>query len=163
MKPLTAEYVRSFLNYDSKTGIFIWIAPRYGITVGKIAGSSHHSGYRTIRMNGKVYQQHRLAWLYITGKWPDGEIDHINCVRSDNRFANLRVVTKTINLQNRKRSRVDNKSGLLGVGYFAPNNKWRARIQVNGKQIYLGHHATKELAHAAYLEAKRRLHKGNTL
>lgn len=89
------------------------------------------------------------------------EAGDINGVRSDNRWANLRMVSRSVNNQNQRRARKDNKSGLLGV---RPNRaRWAASIFVYGKKHHLGTYDTAEEAHAVYIKAKRGLHVGNQL
>jgi hypothetical protein len=104
---------------------------------------------------------HRLAWMYVYGKWPRNDIDHINGNPLDNRIENLRDVTELGNNQNLRRPKKGNISGFLGV---APNHsRWLAKITVSGKQIYLGTYNTPEEAHQAYLAAKRVLHSTCTI
>lgn len=156
---ITAELIRERLNYDIETGVFTWrTSPRTPCKVGRVAGSRDVHGYLQLNIGGSVLKVHRLAWLYVNGEWPAGDIDHINGVRSDNRMCNLRVVTNAINCQNKRDPLPANKAGFLGV---SPNNGlWRAKIQLNRKQHHLGYFKTPEEAHEAYLEAKRRLHEG---
>lgn len=108
---------------------------------------------------------HRLAWVHVHGSWPAGDIDHINGDKLDNRIANLRDVTRSVNKENMRSARGDNKVGLLGVHVRRQNTTrpYVASIRVSGKLIHLGAHNTPEAAHAAYLEAKRRLHSGCTI
>jgi len=155
------------LYYDKTTGVFTWTKSlRTARWVGKQAGWIDKQGYRYIRINKRLYSAHRLAWFYVTGRWPsDGVVDHINGNPMDNAFNNLRDVTKKINQENRRKASIQNKSGLLGV---SPNGKrWAATINTseNGvcKHLYLGTFDTPELAHANYVQAKRRLHKGCTI
>lgn len=157
---ISADELRATLSFDPATGRFIWLRP-YGTKtkIGSVAGGrSKHQGYSVIWINKKSYRAHRLAWLYMTGAWPIGEIDHINGDRSDNRIANLRDVTAKQNQQNRRYARPDNVSSLIGAGWIASRKKWRARICLDRRSIYLGYFDTKELAHDAYLQAKRNLH-----
>lgn len=80
---------------------------------------------------------HRLAWLYVTGVWPEHQIDHIDGDGLNNRWDNLREVTNQENQQNRKRmSR--NTSGVIGVSFDKGMQKWSARIKAAGKYQYLG-------------------------
>lgn len=154
---LTAERLRSVLTYDADTGVFRRsVLNRTRYPVGKIAGTPHSSGYIAIGINGKSYKAHRLAWLYVFGEWPTGEIDHINCIKDDNRIANLRVSTRAQNMQNRVAARLDNKLGVLGVSKVG--NRYYARIAAGSVQKYLGIHKTIEAAHSAYLQAKGELH-----
>jgi hypothetical protein len=104
---------------------------------------------------------HRAAWLYVHGKWPNGQIDHINGDRSDNRISNLRDVSHSVNQQNVHRPRRDNASGFLGV--TRQKNLWTSQVTVSGKTLHLGLFKTPEEAASAYLEAKRKHHTGCTI
>ena len=160
---LTVQRGKELLNYDEQTGIFVRrTAPNNSTKVGAIAGTDTNCGYRAIVIDGKQYLAHRLGWLYVTGKWPQNQIDHINGRRSDNRFSNLRDVTCSVNGQNQRRPH--SPGGTLGT-YLEPrcHNRWTARICVDGVQMYLGMFATAEIAHAAYLAAKRKHHPGCTI
>ncbi len=154
---LTAERVREVLDYDPETGVFT----RRGDTF-KTVEHKHGLGYRTMRIDGSVLLSHRVAWLWVHGRWPVGEIDHINGVRDDNRLTNLRDVSRGYNMQNLKSAQSNNKhSGLLGV--YRNRSKWIARIMVDGVYYHLGTFEIPEEAHQCYLGAKRLLHPGNTL
>ena len=97
--PLTAEQLRAVLEYHPETGVFFWrdrpnIRPSANARRGTMAGTrTSKNGYVSICINGRIRYAHRLAWLYIHGQWPKGEIDHINEKRRDNRIANLREAT----------------------------------------------------------------------
>lgn len=105
-----------------------------------------NKGYFRIRVDQKLYYAHRLAWLYVYGKWPKEEIDHINSNRLDNRLINLREATRTENLRHKPTPK--GISELKGV--TKARQKWRAQCKVNGITHYLGVHATKEEAHEVY-------------
>ena len=154
---MTADKLRNLLAYNPATGHFTW-KQRVAkcIQIGGIAGNTNKIGYVTIGLCKKVYKAHRLAWLYTYGSWPNGLIDHINGVKSDNRLFNLRVVNETGNSENVRKPNKRNKSGFMGV--ISYQNKWRANITVNKKTKWLGDYATPEEAHAAYLGAKRLHH-----
>lgn len=129
--------------------------------VGAIAGYEDRHGHLRVRFNGKEYAVHRLVWLYVTGNFPEGEIDHINGIRSDNRFSNLRDVPHRTNMENRKKAAAHNISGVLGV--TKRGDSYMARIKINGKQVILGSFASASDAHVNYLIAKRQSHDGCTL
>ena len=150
------------LAYEPSTGILTWREkPSRGVKVGTIAGEEKKEGYRRVKLGGEYEYAHRIAWFIMTGKAPDPEIDHRNTVRNDNRWDNLREATSTINKENRRRARSDSKTGVLGA---MPNKDgFMARIKVNGKMHYLWTYPTTEQAHTVYIEAKRKLHYGNTL
>ena len=157
MKIISPEEVADILKYDSESGIFTWIKPRPKVRVGNIAGSLSADGYVRVTIYHRRYMAHRLAWLFTYGQWPPHEIDHIDGNRSNNKACNLRLSTSAENNQNISLGK-NNKSGYLGVGWLASSNAWRAQIQVSGKNKYLGLFSTAELAHAAYLEEKKKIH-----
>lgn len=159
---LTQNRLKEILHYDPYTGVFTRRLKQSGVRQKSISGSVTNAGYLVTSVDQKVYKCHRLAWLYMTGKWPDGEIDHINCIRSDNRFENLRVVTRAQNMENQRKAQKSNKSsGVLGV--FKNGSGFAARISHNNSKVYLGTFKTIEEASAAYVAAKRLLHLGCTL
>src|SRR6516164_9069354 len=91
---LTADRLRNVLKYAPATGIFRWkISASTRAPVGTIAGTRNGRGYRQIRIDGRPYSASRLAWLYMTGKWPNSENSYINGKPSDTRWANLRKAT----------------------------------------------------------------------
>lgn len=159
---LTADRLREVLRYDPETGVFTWLVCMSNARSGAVAGGVRADGYWRIGVDKIVYLAHRLAWLYVNGEWPSNQIDHIDGSRSNNRINNLRDVSNDVNQQNRRWARSDNiSSGLIGVGM--KRGKWRARIQVGGVLRQIGTFDTPEEAHAAYLDAKRRLHVGCTI
>jgi hypothetical protein len=106
------------------------------------------------------------AWLYVHGEWPKHTIDHINGIRSDNRIENLRDVPTRTNLENTRSQSRKNETGFMGVSRNKTSvraDSWVAAITVNRKTIHLGVYETPEQAHAAYIQAKRRLHEGCTI
>ena len=146
---LTAARLRELLHYDQDTGVFLRRR-------GTIAGTVRKNKYIEIRIDGFNWMAHRLAWLYVYGVPPNGQIDHINRVRADNRICNLRVATPKQNQENRSIQR-NNKSGCPGVHFSNHSKKWRARIKHHGVFVELGLHKDFESAKAAYLEARQRL------
>lgn len=158
MKALpTLEEVREHLSYDPATGVFTWVKPRCSrMHPGALAGSRKPEGYVRIYF-GRMILAHRLAWFYVHGEWPTGEIDHINGNRADNRIANLRVATHAENGRNRGANRT-NSLGLKGVSWHPQAKMWRARIHVDRKQHCLGYFLKPEDAHAAYCAAADKLH-----
>lgn len=153
---LTAQRLRDALSYNPDTGEFTNLYYRgANAKAGTVAGCPE-AGYMRIKLDGVLHRAHRLAWLYMTGEWPAGEVDHIDGVRSNNKWANLRCTTKSQNLQNRKRAAKTSKTGILGV---SPNGSgFQATIRINNVGHYLGTYKTVERAQAVYLEAKRALH-----
>jgi hypothetical protein len=151
---------REMLDYDPLTGIFRWKIDRvHNAKAGDIAGYKDSLGYMRLSIFGMKYLCHRLAWLITTGSWPTKNIDHVDGDRRNNRFSNLRDVSQMTNIQNQRVSRRNGK--LLGVS--KNRKRWAATIMACGKKTYLGTFDTQELAHEAYVEAKRRLHEGCTI
>jgi HNH endonuclease len=95
---LTANRLRKLLNYDPATGVFRWrVGRQHRVNVGDVAGCIvRPKGHRMIGVDGKRYLANRLAWLYMTGKWPKLEINYLNRNASDTRWANLREMTPRI-------------------------------------------------------------------
>lgn len=157
------EVVRDLFNYDPETGIVTW--RRKGVrsaVIGQRVGYAHSAGYLQVYFTGYYPQVlHRIAWAITHGEWPPVFIDHINGVKDDNRLCNLRLATDAQNHQNLKRARKDNLSGFLGV--TRSRARFVATIAWEGKRKYLGVWPTAEEAHAAYIEAKRKLHPFGTL
>ena len=158
---LTAARLRELLHYDESTGLFTRIATdnkwqKLGLACGQ--RMSNPLEYSRIRIDGAPYKAHRLVWLYVTGVWPTQFVDHINGNKQDNRFSNLRDVSRKVNGQNRRSAQCNSKTGLLGVQ--KRRNRWAATIIIDKTRLWIGTFDTPDAAHAAYLAAKRRLHDG---
>lgn len=151
---LTLQRLREVLHYDPSTGVFV---RRLGPRAGAPAGAHDSQGHRQIRVDGRLYLAHRLAWLYMTGAWTESDTDHKNGIRDDNRWDNLRACTNQQNAQNQVR-RVNNRSGYLGVSWHATDRKWVAQIQTRGEKVTLGRFDDPLVAHQAYLAAKAEKH-----
>lgn len=161
---LTPEQLRAALDYSPATGILTWrhrrdVLPRVNTRyAGKAAGCPDGQyGYISIRLNDRLYQAHRLAWLWMTGAWPEDMIDHRDMNPANNAWNNLRPATKAENMRNQG-TPVHNKSGLKGASFDRRTQKWVAQIQVDGKNNYLGRFDTPDAAHTAYREAAAKLH-----
>lgn len=137
---VTQDRLKNQLNYNPRTGDFTWQAARSGVKLGSTAGAYTLNGYRNIQIDCERVMSHQLAWLYVYGRWPDDQIDHINGIRDDNRIENLRDVTHTENMHNQKRPK-NNRSGVVGVSWAGGrSDKWYATICVHRKFINLGHY-----------------------
>lgn len=161
-RKFTAQELRALIDYEPQTGQFTWrVNRRKKAMAGATAGFVNSRGYITIGVYGWPYPAHRLAWLHHYGKWPTLAIDHINGVKTDNRLCNLREATCSVNNQNIVAASSRSHSGFRGVSQ-SPNKhrRWEARIRLNGRTHFLGVFDTPEIAHAAYLKAKKRLHEG---
>ena len=135
---LTQELLKKLLHYDPETGVFTCKIGRGAAKYGSVAGGIEAYGYVGIRIHYKRHKAHRLAWLYMTGEFPAHQIDHINHIRDDNRFSNLREVTPAENSRNVHIRKV-NVSGVNGVHWDKLNRKWKVSIGVNGKHIHGGY------------------------
>jgi len=131
--------------------------------VGAVAGFDTALGYRAIRVDGRLYQAHRLIWLHVFGVWPAAEIDHRNGNGFDNRLSNLRSATSSLNKQNRHAARSDSHTGVLGVTFDKRRSRYFARIRIDGRQRFLGSYDSPGAAHLAYINAKRANHPGCTI
>lgn len=152
---ISQNKLKELLKYDPDTGNFIWLANcPFNLKPQTRAGYRNSQEYVMITIRGTAYSAHRLAWLYMTGRWPKNQIDHINHIRFDNRFENLREVTLQENHQNLSIN-IRNKTGVLGVSWDKNRLRWRARIGIGGKDISLGF--TKNFNEAADLRRKGEL------
>lgn len=161
MIELTAQRLREVLLYNPETGVFTRLVGNgRNVKAGDIAGNTHRTGYRHVMVDSKAYAAHRLAWLYVHGVWPSGDIDHMNGDPADNRIENLRDVPERYNMQNERRPRKSSTSGFMGVRWREERQCWVAELRIDGKRRRLGAFKSPEDAHAAYLEAKRKHHPG---
>lgn len=160
---LTQDNLKGVLRYEPETGEFSRVRAKQP---QRKVGGVGLSGYLQIDVAGRIYYAHRLAFLWMVGYWPKNQIDHINGNKLDNRWVNLRDVTVRVNQENRRAAKSNNEIGLLGVSRrsVCPGNKpFVARLMAYGKLEHCSYHTTPEEAHAAYLDAKRKYHEGNTL
>lgn len=154
---ITQSQLKEILHYDPETGQFTWrVATRGRIKAGGIAGSNNGSGYIRITVDNNQYFAHRLAWFWMTGSWPIGNIDHRDRDRANNAWGNLREATQSQNMANTTTQRT-NSLGLKGV-YLVSPGRYRAQIRVQGKNHNLGRFDTPEEAHAAYVTAAKKYH-----
>lgn len=144
---LTSEQVRSAVQYEPETGVFT----RMFQSGPRVCGSKTDSGHILIYVRGALYKAHRLAWIIMTGEWPDCEIDHINRDPSDNRWENLRSVSRCENVMNRTAfyRKYDLPRGVTKYG----TTRCLAQMKYKRKQYTIGIFDTPEEAHAAYIAA----------
>lgn len=154
---LTLDYLHVIIDYNPETGIFTWIMKkplsrgRLSKKIGRIVGWSAN-GYLAVTINNKDYYLHRLAWFYMTGEWPEHDIDHKDLNKKNNKWNNLRKATHIENCRNRFINK-NNTSGYKGVSWDKKNKKWAANIHINYKKKFIGYYNTAELAHEAYCKA----------
>lgn len=152
---ITHSRLKQLLDYDPETGVFTWLDDRNCGVKHKVAGSLSNQGYITMSIDGNHYSAHRVAIFYMTGIWPK-IVDHINCIRNDNRYINLREIDHKTNIRNRAGPNRNGSIGMLGVSKC--RNRFRSQIVVNGERIHLGVFSTPEKAHEVYLKAKCKYH-----
>jgi hypothetical protein len=131
---ITQKRLKELLSYNPATGIFTRLNLRGNWTN---AGGYDRQGYRRINIDGDYYFCHRLAFLYMEGDFPKDATDHINHIRDDNRWSNLRCADAALNSRNNS-IRKDNTSGVVGVTWHKGDKKWQAQISSGLKNIYLG-------------------------
>jgi hypothetical protein len=155
---ITQKQLKSKLSYSPIVGVFEWRTAGRRITQGGLAGGvCRDSGYVVIGVMGKNYLAHHLAWLYMTGDWPEMDIDHKDGDRSNNAFSNLRLATKRQNQWNKAISPL-NSSGEKGVSFDKSTQKWRGQVGLGDKRVHVGLFKTKEEATAAVRERRQELH-----
>jgi hypothetical protein len=154
--PFDEDYLRSILEYNPETGRWTWlITPRHGqIKKGDPAGNIT-GAYRTIMINQRSYLSATLAWLYMTGEWPRFEVDHIDRIKTNDRWNNFRLATRRQQMGNAFWS--NNTSGAKGVYWHRRSGKWCAQIQVNRLVSNLGYYDKIEDA----IEARRKASEKN--
>ena len=127
---MTQAELKDILEYNPETGSFRWVAigkgRRYDV------GSVDSVGYRCIRIDYIQHKAGRLAWLYVTGSWPTGQIVHKDGNLSNLKWANLADCTKSEVQHLRTRPPEHNTSGILGVRFRSRDNVWIASCQING-------------------------------
>ncbi len=129
---ISQEYVSSLISYDPETGIFRWKINKCHVNIDDIAGHIAISGYNLIKIDQRKWPAHRLAFLIMEGKLPDNQVDHINKIRSDNRWSNLRHATHKQNHENRT------VHDMRGIRFEEDRGKWLSRIKHNGVSKNLG-------------------------
>lgn len=157
--PLTYRRLTEVLRYDPASGVFTWLKTLSNRNpAGRQAGSPDKHGHILICVDGVKYAAHRLAWLYMTKRWPTHEIDHRDLNAGNNKWENLREATHQQNVRNVGR-KSHNKTGFNGVcRHSQAKHKFVAQITVDGRPKYIGLFNSPEEAHEAYVEASRRHH-----
>lgn len=139
---LTQETLKELVHYNPDTGIFTWRTSSPWRTAGTEIGyeikATCGKKYRKVRLVGEMYLVHRLAFLYVTGAFPEADVDHENGNGLHNWWDNIRDVPRLENSRNRKLNH-NNKSGCTGVLWYPRYGKWVSRIGMKGKKITLGY------------------------
>ena len=150
--------LKEYMDYEPDTGVFTWKRHRsQTATKGTQVKCKDPKGYIILGWNRRNYRAHHIAWWWITGEMPGGELDHINNIRHDNRFSNLRKASSTQNNHNKLKP-VTNTSGVKGVNWHKYRGAWAARITVDGARIQLGYFTDLESAEKIIRAAREKLH-----
>lgn len=153
---LTQARVQELFLYDPITGVMINRVTRRTAKAGDVAGQLNSQGYRAVKVDGYLYSMSHIIWLYVTGHWPKEEMDHINRVRDDDRFVNLREASRSQNCINKDKYAKVNSLGYRGVQrYF---NRFRSVVCVGQREYFVGTFDTLELAALAYDLKAKQLH-----
>lgn len=139
MKKLTQERLKELLNYDPEAGVFVWLKTTSNrVKVGRVAGNINKTTrYRYLRIDRKLYSASSLAFLYMEGYFPEHEVDHRNRNMSDDRWENLRHVSRQCNMRNKSVYKA-NKSGITGIFWNKRRQRWTAQIGISDKKVHLG-------------------------
>lgn len=139
MSSLTQQRLKELLHYDPETGFFTWRVTTGARSQAGSRAGTYKKGVRSqIRVDGKIYRNHRLAFLYMLGRWPEDQVDHRDGDQSNNAWTNLREVNNQENSKNTS-LRTNNRVGLTGVCIDSSKKspRWCAYIKA-GKKIHLG-------------------------
>lgn len=150
---ISQQELKTRVVYDVEKGEFYWLKTRIKRYIGQRASYFHPNGYVYLRIGKRTYFVHRLAWLYVYGQFPTGELDHIDGDKTNNRVNNLRIVTREENMQNQVSAHSNNSTGFLGVKRTR-SGKFTATVKINKRIKHLPTFATAREAHAAYVSAK---------
>jgi len=157
MNIISIDELKRLFRLNPETGKLFWRISVGTSKAGSRAGYLKPNGYRQIGFNGKYYQEHRIVFAMVYGRWPESEIDHRNLNKADNRPNNLREATRAKNNSNVGR-KSNNTSGVKGVYFNKRHGKWYARITCDRERIHLGFYDDLETAGYAYLSASLKYH-----
>ena len=159
------QLLKERVFYCPNTGTIRWLKHIYPGKVNKIADYKGTSGYRRLSIGRKTWLSHRVAFALMTGKFPENDVDHINRIKDDNRWSNLRDTDRSTNLLNQVNAQKSSKTKLLGVSRYKVKQgyKYTANIVFRGKRIHIGCYTTDLQASEAYTAYKRKLEEDNAV
>lgn len=154
----TQEELKAMYHYDPETGLFTHLVRRGKGRIGATVGKSDVYGYIQMRVYNRLFKAHQLAHLYMTGEFVQRpySIDHINGVRDDNRWCNLRKATHHEQVWNSS-AHHRCKSGLKGAWPCKTTGRWQSLLTDGKTRIWLGRFDTAEEAHRAWIKAATEL------
>lgn len=166
--------LRKLLRYEPETGVLTWLerpvemfdggthnSPKRSQAVwnaryaGKEAFTAISCGYKRGSISPHNLLAHRVILTMVHGHWPNGQIDHVNHIRTDNRIENLREVSNAENARNATLSKL-NTSGQCGVSWVPERLRWQVYISVKGRRVPLGRYRSWEKAVAVRKEAEQK-------
>lgn len=153
---LSAATVRDLFSYDPDDGHLRWRRNQSNRKAGQIAGYINWQGRRLLCIGKKRFLAYRVIWLHVYGRWPKGEIDHINRDPLDNRIRNLREATRSQNMANQSGHR-DSRTGLKGVAQHH-TGKYTATCQCQHVRIIVFGLASADEALFVYLALAAEFH-----
>lgn len=148
--------ITDYISYNEDTGEFIALRDRGVVKKGMLLGTKTFNGYLTLCFNRKHYLCHRLAFLLKEGYLPEEDVDHINGIRNDNRWCNLRKATRQQNMFNKTGN--INKTLPRNV-YLHTSGRFRVKMKVDGKTLHFGYYETVEEANAVANAVRKEHHK----
>ena len=154
-KMITQKELKATFIYNEQTGAF---ARRMAHNRIKPTGTINTLGYKVIGFKSKLWLAHRLAWLYVYGVYPDCDIDHIDENKSNNAISNLRLATRSQNMQNVRNPNKNNAQKVRGVYFHKPTGLYMAAIMIDGKSKHLGYFKDIEAAKLARETARKCYH-----
>lgn len=153
------EDARRHFKYFPETGLILRLIGRGTAKAGSLAFSTPNGrGYLCGGHRSAQFMAHRVAWLLMTGKFPEADIDHIDGDGTNNKWSNLREASRTENMCNRRRN-ATSATGYKGVSWHTKKSKFRAVIGFKRKSRHVGYFDTAEDAHRAYVEAAKQIHR----
>ena len=152
---LTQFEVRNLFDYNSESGALSRKVARSNfVSVGDQPGWIENTGYRRIHISGKSYLAHKVIWLWVTGVWPEFDIEHIDRCRSNNTWNNLRAASRASNMANGS----VRKSQTGKTGAYANKSGYMSKIKVGNDQVYIGQFKTADEAEAAFIKKHKEIH-----
>lgn len=155
---LTQDRLKYLIHYDPETGVMTRrVSTSNCVKVGDIIKGKSVRGYRRAMVDGIRYKAHDLAWLYMTGRFPEHIVDHIDCNPDNMRWTNLREATQQQNCFNRSASR-NNTSGFKGVKWHKSSQRWEGWVGFNHGRVFAGSFSSKDHAARAVMSLRERLY-----
>ena len=142
--PLTQSRLSELFIYSGEN--LVWACNKGAVKAGTVAGTTHHLGYRQVKVDGGLYRVHRLIWQLVTGDDPGKlSVDHIDGDKLNNSFKNLRLANAFQQQMNKPNTK----------GVYKLNRVRKDRWVACFRHVQLGIFDTEKEARSAYLKAYR--------